>query len=91
MFQTFEYSLNDGIAMVRLNRPTRLNSIDAVMLREFGELIAAVRADRDVRVLIFTGNGRAFCSGADISNLQNAGPRFLFPRRSSSGGVDRKT
>ena len=73
MYQTFEYSLNDGVAIVRLNRPTKLNSIDAVMLREFGELIAAVRADRDVRVLIFTGNGRAFCSGADISNLQNAG------------------
>jgi enoyl-CoA hydratase len=73
MYQTFEYSLNDGVAIVRLNRPTKLNSIDAVMVREFGDLIAAMRADRDVRVLIFTGNGRAFCSGADISTMQNAG------------------
>ncbi|MGH7934906.1 MAG: enoyl-CoA hydratase/isomerase family protein, partial [Candidatus Binataceae bacterium] len=71
MYQTFEYSLNDGIALVRLNRPNKLNSIDSVMIREFGELVAAVRADKNVRVLIFTGNGRAFCAGADISNLSS--------------------
>jgi enoyl-CoA hydratase/carnithine racemase len=73
MYQTFEYSLSDGIGLVKLNRPTKLNSIDAAMVREFGELITGVRADRNVKVLIFTGNGRAFCAGADISNLQNAG------------------
>jgi enoyl-CoA hydratase len=76
MYQTFEYSLTDGIALVRLNRPTKLNSIDAAMVREFGELVAAVRADKSVRVVVFTGNGRAFCAGADISNLnsiQNSG------------------
>jgi enoyl-CoA hydratase len=72
MYQTFEYSLDNGIGLVRLNRPTKLNSIDAVMVREFGELIAAVRADKNVRVLVFTGNGRAFCAGADISVLNDA-------------------
>ena len=57
----------------RLNRPAKLNSIDAVMVREFGELVANVRADKSVRVLVFTGNGRAFCAGADISNLSSIG------------------
>ncbi|MGA2408986.1 MAG: enoyl-CoA hydratase/isomerase family protein [Candidatus Binataceae bacterium] len=71
MYQTFEYSLQDGIAVVRLNRPSKLNAIDAVMAREFAELVAAVRADRSVRVLVFTGNGRAFCAGADIANLNS--------------------
>ena len=71
MYQTFEYSLQDGIGLVRLNRPNKLNAIDAVMAREFGELVAAVRADRNVRVLVFTGNGRAFCAGADIANLNS--------------------
>jgi enoyl-CoA hydratase/carnithine racemase len=80
MYRTFEYSLSDGIGLVRLNRPTKLNSIDAAMVREFGELIAAVRADRAVRVLVFTGNGRAFCAGADISNLQNVGGAAEFMR-----------
>jgi enoyl-CoA hydratase len=69
MYQTFEYSVDDGIALVRLNRPTKLNAIDAVMVREFGELAANVRRDKAVKVLVFTGNGRAFCAGADISNL----------------------
>jgi enoyl-CoA hydratase len=79
MYQTLEYSLNQGIGMVRLNRPTKLNSIDAAMVRELGELIVKVRADREVRVLVLTGNGRAFCAGADIGNLQNAGtaPEFM--------------
>jgi enoyl-CoA hydratase len=73
MYQTFEYSLDQGIALVKLNRPSKLNSIDAVMVREFGELVANVRTDRSVRVLVFTGNGRAFCAGADISHLAGIG------------------
>src|SRR5260370_1849359 len=43
-----------------------------VMVREFGELVAAVRVDKNVRVLVFTGNGRAFYAGADISVLNDA-------------------
>jgi len=79
MYKTLEYSFSEGIGQVRLNRPDKLNSIDAVMVRELGELIARVRADRQVGILVFTGNGRAFCAGADISNLQNAGtaPEFM--------------
>jgi enoyl-CoA hydratase len=71
MYQTLEYSLNDGIALVRLNRPNKLNAIDHVMVREFGEFAANIRADRNVRVVILTGNGRAFCAGADIASLNN--------------------
>jgi enoyl-CoA hydratase len=71
MYQSFEYSLSDGIALVRLNRPNKLNAIDQVMVREFGELCANLRADREVRVVIFTGNGRAFCAGADIGSLNS--------------------
>lgn len=71
MYQTFEYGVQDGIGLVRLNRTSKLNAIDAVMARELGELVAAVRADRTVKVLVFTGNGRAFCAGADIANLNS--------------------
>lgn len=71
MYQSFEYSLNDGIAVVRLNRPHKLNAIDNVMVREFGELAANIRADKNARVVIFTGNGRAFCAGADIASLNS--------------------
>ena len=71
MYQSFEYSLTDGIALVRLNRPNKLNAIDNVMVREFGELAANVKADKNVRVVVFTGNGRAFCAGADIASLNS--------------------
>jgi enoyl-CoA hydratase len=71
MYQSFEYSLNEGIAVVRLNRPNKLNAIDNVMVREFGELAANIRADKNVRVVVFTGNGRAFCAGADIASLNS--------------------
>jgi enoyl-CoA hydratase len=80
MYQTLEYSVSDGLGLVRLNRPTKLNSIDATMVRELGELLAEVRAHRDVQVLVLTGNGRAFCAGADISVLQNVGSPVEFMR-----------
>jgi enoyl-CoA hydratase len=80
MYQTFEYSRSeDGIALVRLNRPNKLNSIDAIMIRELGELVSAVRADNEVHALMITGNGRAFCAGADIANLNSVtnGTEFM--------------
>jgi enoyl-CoA hydratase/carnithine racemase len=75
MYQTFEYALKDGIGVVRLNRPNKLNAINPEMVAEFRDLVAAVRADKSVRVLVLTGNGRAFSAGADISRLvELAGP-----------------
>src|SRR5690348_15563918 len=71
MYQSFEYSLTDGIALVRLNRPNKRDAIDSEMVREFGELAANIRADKNVRVVVFTGNGRAFCAGADIASLNS--------------------
>ncbi len=80
MYQSFEYSVADGIALVRLNRPNKLNSIDAVMVREFGELANHIRDDQEVRVVVFTGNGRAFCAGADIANLNSINSSGEFMR-----------
>jgi enoyl-CoA hydratase/carnithine racemase len=73
MYQTFEYSLKDGVGVVRLNRPNKLNAINAEMVAEFRDLVAAVHKDKSVRVLVFTGNGRAFSAGADISKLVELG------------------
>ncbi|MBL7623551.1 enoyl-CoA hydratase/isomerase family protein [Frankia sp. AgB1.8] len=56
----------DGVAVLRLNRPERLNAIDeslAVALRGACDSIAR---DRDVRVVVLTGTGRGFCSGLDL-------------------------
>jgi enoyl-CoA hydratase len=67
MYEALEYSIKDGIALIRLNRPNKLNAFDSVMVRDFGTLATNVKADKEVRAVVFTGNGRAFCAGADIA------------------------
>ena len=57
----------DGTAMVTLDRPAVLNSLDAQMIADLRAVIADVGRDDDTRVLILTGAGRGFCAGADLS------------------------
>ena len=53
--------------MCTLNRPERLNAVNAVMHRELATLTRDIQADRDVRAAVITGAGRAFCAGGDFS------------------------
>jgi len=55
-----------GVALVTLNRPERLNAYTPTMGRELAEAFAACDADDEVRAIIVTGAGRAFCAGADL-------------------------
>lgn len=57
----------DGVLTITLNRPEKLNAYTGQMGREIAELVRAADLDDEVRVIIFTGAGRAFCAGADIS------------------------
>jgi enoyl-CoA hydratase/carnithine racemase len=66
-FAEIEYDVTDHIATIALNRPDKLNAGTACMVGELLEAIDAVDADDDVRAVILTGNGRAFCAGADLS------------------------
>jgi enoyl-CoA hydratase/carnithine racemase len=66
-FETLLYAVEDGVATVTLNRPEKLNAFNTQMMKD---LIAAFdETDRDdnVRAVIVTGAGRAFCAGADLS------------------------
>lgn len=63
----FEQPRNE-LAIATLNRPARYNSMTNTMFREFEELADAVNDDDDVRVLILTGAGNAFCSGYDLDD-----------------------
>ena len=58
-----------GVALVRLNRPERLNAINEEMQTELYELCAAVGRDRDIRVVVLTGTGRGFCAGIDMRDF----------------------
>jgi enoyl-CoA hydratase/carnithine racemase len=62
---------NDAIWVV-LNRPEALNATTATMLHELGEVISRAHHDEDVRALVLTGAGRAFCIGSDLAFLSDA-------------------
>ena len=67
-FQTVTLTRDaDGTAVLTLDRPTALNSINQTMIDELRALIADVARDDGVQVLILTGAGRAFCAGADLN------------------------
>ncbi|MFC6287788.1 crotonase/enoyl-CoA hydratase family protein [Nocardioides sp. GCM10027113] len=56
----------DGIALLTLDRPDQLNAFDVTMARELEEVFLAAAADDDVRAVVVTGAGRAFCAGMDL-------------------------
>ena len=65
------HELRDGVAIVRMNRPERLNAWTSEMGRRWFDLLDQFGTDPDVRVVLFTGAGRAFCAGADLGGLDN--------------------
>jgi enoyl-CoA hydratase/carnithine racemase len=77
--ETLDFTTEDAIGWVRLDRPKRLNAISPQMMLELRSVVDRVRSDPAIRVLVFIGTGRAFSAGADISELvgmKNA-PKFL--------------
>ncbi len=60
------YSVEDGIATITLNRPERMNSFSDGLLSGWESAIRRAAEDEDVHVVVLTGNGRAFCAGADL-------------------------
>ena len=56
------------VAVVTLNRPERLNALSIDLAIELGSTLEAIGADNDVRVIVLTGSGRAFCSGLDLKD-----------------------
>lgn len=63
------YTKEDGIGLITLNRPDRMNAVTDDMLITLGAIIGETILDDEVRVVVVTGNGRAFCGGTDVSNL----------------------
>jgi enoyl-CoA hydratase/carnithine racemase len=62
-------ALENGVAVVTLNRPERMNAWGGGLAAAFYRCMDAAEADPDVRVIVLTGNGRAFCAGADMGDL----------------------
>ncbi|MGH8007194.1 MAG: enoyl-CoA hydratase/isomerase family protein, partial [Candidatus Binatia bacterium] len=63
---------SDGLARIVLNRPGQLNAINRTMLEELLAACDEIEVDRSLKVVTITGNGRAFCAGADLRAIKQA-------------------
>jgi len=81
-YQHILYEVSDKIATITLNRPDRMNAWTAIMERDVRHAMEAATADDDVRVIVLTGAGRAFCAGADMEGLKGIDPNEI--RRAES-------
>jgi 2-(1,2-epoxy-1,2-dihydrophenyl)acetyl-CoA isomerase len=75
-FNTIIYDARDHVAKITINRPERMNGYNEKMVKEIVAAVDLARQDDDVRVLIITGTGRAFCAGGDISGQPDSRSRF---------------
>jgi enoyl-CoA hydratase/carnithine racemase len=66
-WEQIRYDVADGVLTITLHRPDKLNAFTATMAGELIDALDAADADDDVRVVVVTGAGRAFCAGADLS------------------------
>ncbi|MEE4361199.1 MAG: enoyl-CoA hydratase/isomerase family protein [Pseudomonadales bacterium] len=85
-FEHLSVTRDGHVTLVRLERPDRANALSRALM---GELIACARAfhdDLDTRAVVFTGSGRHFCAGADLSEPRNPGATRLEARRANRLG-----
>src|SRR3712207_5844146 len=67
--RSFLYEVRDRVAWLTLNRPERLNALTFEVYRELTDAFAALRAEEEVRAVVVTGRGGAFCSGGDVLDI----------------------
>jgi len=72
-FEDLLYEVRDGVALVTLNRPERLNAWTQAMAGSLRRAIGLAADDPKARVIVLTGAGRGFCAGADMGVLQDIG------------------
>ena len=65
-FETLIFDKEDGIRIITLNRPERLNAISMQLIRDLEKVLAEIDEDGEARAVILTGAGRGFCAGADV-------------------------
>jgi len=90
-YETILYDVEDHVLTITLNRPDQLNSFTTKMMRDLIDAADRFDADDDVRAVIFTGAGRGFCAGADLSdgaNTFDAGGRSNEAERVALAGAN---
>ena len=93
-YQDISYEQVGHVAMIKLSRPKAMNAISETMLEELAHLMPALERDNNVHVALLTGEGRAFCAGADLNMLMEdiksgskPAPNFWTRARDGFGAV----
>jgi enoyl-CoA hydratase len=90
-YTTLLFELSDGVARITVNRPDKLNALNATVIRELGEAVERVRQEPGIRGVIVTGAGsKAFVAGADIAEIAGQGPIDGKSRALEGPGVFRR-
>jgi len=84
MSDEIEYALDDGVAIVTVNRPEKRNAMTYATLAKFHQAIIRAADEPDARAVVITGAGGAFCAGTDLSDLASVSPEA----RGAQGGQD---
>lgn len=67
MYSTIKYEVKESIGYITINRPEALNALNKTVLEELFDVFNKIDADKDIRAVILTGEGRSFVAGTDIS------------------------
>jgi enoyl-CoA hydratase len=84
-----EYSLEDSVVVVTINRPERRNAVDAASATALAEAFRRFEGDSNASVAILTGAGGTFCAGADLRALGEGEPRPIVPEGDGPMGPTR--
>ena len=79
--------VENGIADVRLARPDKMNALDPAMFDGIGAAIDALAERRDVRCVVLSGEGRAFCAGLDMASMAAGGSGLSSRERNAAGAI----
>lgn len=81
-FETLRFETEGHLGILTLNRPERLNALSKLLTLELMELVGQLESNDDIHVMIVTGEGRAFCAGADIKERAENPDDFSIQRSS---------
>src|SRR5690242_6817088 len=84
MYRKILYELRDGVARVTLNRPEKRNALDGEIVAELKAAFTASSSEAACRVVLLTGAGTDFCSGADLASLEKTAQASILENRADA-------
>jgi len=75
MYEFLKYEKNEGVGTITLNRPEVYNALNDAITFELQDVFKQIKKDDEVRVVVLTGEGKAFCSGQDLKDSKSQGKR----------------